>query len=80
MFNRQLDLWERFSGAAGEVRQELADRAAYRRSAYRPARYPIKKKAHGQLEMFHVEPFEVLANVVRDPERPLADLIPEAYQ
>ena len=40
-----------------------------------------EKKLQGeQLELFGPDPARIVQNVQNDPDRPLADLIPEAYQ
>ncbi len=62
--------------SAGDVLEELIERAADRRRFYRPTRRPkpgAKAKPSMQLELFAQEP------VARDAERPLFDVIPEAY-
>jgi hypothetical protein len=58
------------------VLEELVECAADRQRFYRPARRPklgAKAKPSLQLELFSQEP------TARDAERPLFDLIPEAY-
>jgi hypothetical protein len=61
--------------SCGQILEELVERAADRRF-YRPARRPKPRAAAGQslqLELFADQP------VPRDPDRPLFDLLPEAY-
>ena len=103
IFNRSYKLRSRCGGlvSAGEIIQELADRAADRPSFYRPKRQispaadTIKKRAgirEVQLELFHAEQPCVtdtpeltgLPRIAKCPshsaDRPLEDLIPEAYE
>ena len=77
MFNKSYHARARRGGlvSAGEILDELVERAADRKRFYRPARRPKpggKAKPSLQLEL-DFEP------VPRDPERPLVDLLPEAY-
>jgi hypothetical protein len=77
VFNRTYTLRSRRGGlvSAGAILEELVERAADRRRA---------KKRSGnlqgglQLELFD-EPITQQSYVPRDPDRPLLDLIPEAY-
>jgi hypothetical protein len=78
IFNRTYQLRSRRGGlvSVGEVIGELVERADGRRRFYRPGRRPklgAKAKESLQLELFPQEP------VPRDAERPLFDLLPEAY-
>jgi hypothetical protein len=93
MFNRSYQLRSRMTRktglvGAGEIIQEMVERAAVRQEFYRPARRvsPVsrsKRKPRGkmqsvQLELFPAEAVQHCA--VQDPARPLFDLFPEAYQ
>ena len=65
--------------SCGDVLEELAERAADRQRFYRPARRPkpgAKAKPSLQMEL----DFAQQEPVARDPERPLFDLLPEAYE
>lgn len=77
IFNRTYHTRARRGGlvSAGAILEELIERAADRQRFYRPARRlkpGAKAKQPMQLEL-DFEP------VARDPERPLFDLVPEAY-
>jgi hypothetical protein len=77
--------------SAGAVLDELIERAVDRQRFYRPERRPKPgaaakqcKKRSGkvhwlQLELFADEPISQKCYVLRDAERSLFDLIPEAY-
>jgi hypothetical protein len=78
VFNRTFQLRSRRGGlvSCGDVLEELVERTAERQRFYRPARQPklgAKAKPSLQLELFAQGP------PTRDAERPLFDLMPEAY-
>jgi hypothetical protein len=74
--------------SAGAVLDELIERAVDRQCFYRPERRPKPgaaakqcKKRSGKVhwQLFADEPISQKCYVLRDAERPLFDLIPEAY-
>jgi hypothetical protein len=57
--------------SAGQILEELAERAADR---HRRRKRSVKLQEGVQLELFADEP------IPRDADRPLVDLLPEAYE
>jgi hypothetical protein len=81
VFNRTFQLRSRRGGliSCDDVLEELVERAADRQRFYRPACRPklgAKAKPSLQLEL----DFAQQEPVARDADRPLFDLLPEAYE
>jgi len=92
MFNRTYQIRSRRGGlvSAGDVIQELVERAAVRQTFHRPAQRPkpgaarklARKPAGGKLQGVQLElDFVEKPRAVENPtQQPLADLFPEAYE
>lgn len=86
MFNRsyQIRSSRGVMVSAGEILEELVERASDRQGFYRPRRRPrpgAKQQRSGKLQGVQLELFADRPSIVDrapDPARPLADLFPEA--
>jgi hypothetical protein len=78
--NRTYHAWARRGGmvSAGEILGELVERAADRQRFYRPALRPKPSAKASQSLQLEFD-FAQQEPPARDPERPLFDLMPEAY-